>query len=295
MRFDYTVTAAAALCAAAAFFPQRAEASADLAGRAARSVHLRYAPSIPVAEAKEVRANLTVRETAPGTFFACLGFDCGYYGVQDLPDGRKILIFSVWDPGDRFDFNARPDRVSEELRVKELFATPGARVRRFGGEGTGAQMMMDFMWEIGVPVKLRVTAEPDGGDRTAFTAWCKRGGGDSAWERVATFSTLHDGGYPFSSVYSFIEDFRRNGESALRRRSADFTEVAFCAGEGKPWVAAESAVFSADGNPSNAIDARPVSGGWSLATGGDTVNDHAKLGQRILRMPESSVPEPLLK
>ncbi|MEI6177990.1 MAG: DUF3472 domain-containing protein [Verrucomicrobiota bacterium] len=44
------------------------------------------------------------------------GWDTGYFGIQELGDGRKIAIFSVWDPakGDH------ADKVPPEQRVEVL-------------------------------------------------------------------------------------------------------------------------------------------------------------------------------
>jgi hypothetical protein len=50
------------------------------------------------------------------------------------------------------------------------------------------------------------------------------------------------------------------------------------------WSPLASARFTADSNPSTAIDAGPVddpTGGFFLATGGATKNEHAKLRDRM--------------
>ena len=164
-------------------------ASVVLTGRAARSVHLLYAPLAekPV----EVRGTVTVRESAPGSYFMGIGFATGYCGLQEAPDGSHLFIFSVWDPGNPMDLRAREDLVPEDRRAKNLYNNPVVTVRRFGGEGTGLQALAGFNWEIGRPVELHITAEPDGEDRTAFTCWIRKSdkGEPEDWEKVATFST----------------------------------------------------------------------------------------------------------
>ena len=66
-----------------------------LAGVACRSVHLRYQAGEAVAFYNEV----TVEHSAPGTYFCACGWDRGYFGVQELGNGKKVVIFSVWDSG----------------------------------------------------------------------------------------------------------------------------------------------------------------------------------------------------
>ena len=271
------ITAVAALAALA--FQRPLLAGAELAGIAARSVHLNYERPAP-GDVSAIECAVTVRETAPGTFFEVAGFECGYCGFQELYDGSHVFIFSVWDPGDPFDFKARPDAVPPDRRVKEVYAAAGVRVKRFGGEGTGAQAMAPYDWKKDVPETVRISCSPDGADRTEFTAWIKTPSGE--WRRMASFSTLHLGTKPFSRAFSFIEDFRRNRASAGMRRRADFIGMVFTFAGGERRDCAQ-ARFTADSNPSLAIDAAPVPGGWTLATGGSVTNSNVRLGGTVAR------------
>ena len=69
----------------------------------ARSVHLWH----PAPDAEWAYGEVTVEKSVPGSYFATIGFSCGYCGIQELINGKKVAIFSVWDPGDPFDFKAR--------------------------------------------------------------------------------------------------------------------------------------------------------------------------------------------
>ena len=71
--------------------------------RAARSVHLGY----PAPEAAVFYNELTVEQSVPGSYFMACGFSHGYFGIQELGDGKKVVIFSVWDPTKGDDPNAR--------------------------------------------------------------------------------------------------------------------------------------------------------------------------------------------
>jgi hypothetical protein len=103
-----------------------AGADERLKGIACRSVHLRYAAPAGVAFYNEV----TVAQSAPGTYFAVCGWDKGYYGMQQLGNGKKLLIFSVWDSGQN-----DPKAVAQERRVRLLHKDKAVRVGRIGGRG----------------------------------------------------------------------------------------------------------------------------------------------------------------
>ena len=184
--------------------------------RGARSVHAwHHAP-----DAEWVYGEAKVEESVPGSYFAVIGFNCGYFGIQELLDGSKVAIFSIWDPGDPFDFGAKADSVEEHLRTKNLYAGEGVMIKRFGGEGTGGQSMMPFDWKIGDVCRFAIHAQRDGDHRVAYTGYLWR---DGDWFKMATFSTLQSKGDPaIKGVYSFVEDFRRTPESRAKVRRADF-------------------------------------------------------------------------
>src|SRR4051794_35965654 len=95
-----------------------------LAGVACRSVHLHY----PAAEGVAFYNEVTVEHSAPGTYFCVCGWNKGYFGIQELGNGKKVVIFSVWDSGQN-----DPKAVDDEKRVKVLHKDDKVRVGRFGG------------------------------------------------------------------------------------------------------------------------------------------------------------------
>lgn len=242
-----------------------------LEGIACRSVHLQYTAPESIAFYNEV----TVGKSSEGTYFCVCGFNRGYYGIQELRGGRKLLIFSVWDPG-RQD---NPDAVREERRVKVLQRASDVRVRRFGNEGTGGQSFFDYDWKVGETYRFLVTAERHG-ERTDFTAYFyipeKK-----EWKRLVTFSTLA-GGRLLRGHYSFVEDFRRNRVSATKARRARFGN-GWVRTPGGRWVELARARFTADRNPVTNIDAGVAERRFFLATGGETRNTHTKLWQHAER------------
>ena len=143
-----------------------------------------------------------------GSYFAVCGFSKGYFGIQELGSGKKVAIFSVWEPGKQNNPNATP----EQRRVKAIASGDGVRVKRFGGEGTGGQSFYDYDWKVGESVRFAVFAKSDGQDRTQYAGYIYVPE-EHRWQHMATFSTLANG-HLLRGYYSFVEDFRRDGESA---------------------------------------------------------------------------------
>jgi hypothetical protein len=252
-------------------------ADESLKGIASRSVHLRYSGPDGAAFYNE----LIVDGAADGSYFVACGFDKGYFGIQQLTDGKKGILFSVWDPGSQND----PKSVAADRQVKVLASGDGVRVKRFGGEGTGAQGFLDFDWKRSQTYRFLVTATLDG-DHTAYSAYFRPADAQE-WKLVATFSTLN--GKPLRGYYSFVEDFRRNRVSATQVRRARFGDGWVKQADGQ-WFALTRAEFTADSNPVMNIDAGTDGSMFFLATGGATENAHAKLNAVIDRRP-SEVPE----
>jgi hypothetical protein len=255
----------------AAVLPAPARGDEKLAGIACRSVHLQY----PAPEGDVFYNEVIVDKSAEGTYFCVGGFRHGYYGIQELAPGRrnrdakKVLIFSVWDPGNQND----PNRVDDEERVKLLYKDEAIRVGRFGNEGTGGQSFLDLDWQPGQIYRFLVTSAIDG-ERTAFTAWL-RAGDAKQWRKLVTFSTI-TGGIPLSGYYSFVEDFRRNRVSTEHAREARFGNGWVRDLTGK-WHPLTKARFTADSNPATNINAGQRDGWFFLATGGETENDATPL------------------
>ncbi len=247
----------------------------DLAKRQARSVHLYYGtPSDFVA----AQASVTVTESRKDTYFSILGWRHGYCGIQDWGD-QRVFIFSVWDPTDPHDYEARPEDVAESRRARILYHHPRVTASRFGGEGSGAKTLTGLAWKEGEPITAKIETAPDGKDRIAFTCFVKAGE-ECEWTKIATISTIRDpkDRNGLEHIASFVEDFRRDYQSAKESRRAEFSDVKVQLRESGEWVKVDKAMFSADSNPATNIDAGPVAPGrWFLKTGGDTPHNHEKL------------------
>lgn len=228
--------------------------------RAARSVHLSY----PAPEGRLFYNEVTVEESVPGSYFMVCGFARGYFGIQELGDGKKRVLFSVWDPTTGND----PTAVKTTERVEVLSQGEGVEVKRFGGEGTGGQSFWTYDWKVGNTYKFLVNSKVEG-DRTRFTGYFYVPEQDR-WQQMASFRT-RTGGAPLKGLYSFVEDFRRDGKSAEQIRRARFGNgwLQSTAGD---WVALRHARFTADGNTQLHINGAVSGDSFSLQNGGTTIN-----------------------
>lgn len=251
-------------------------ADEKLAGIACRSVHLAY----PAPRGAAFYNEVSVEDSADGTYFMVCGWSKGYFGMQELASGKKVVLFSVWDPAS----GDNPANVPADKRVKLLHKHDRVRVGRFGNEGTGGQSFLDFDWQLKDTYRFLVTAKADGPDRTAYSGYFYDPA-EKSWLHLVTFSTLTEKDDLLRGCYSFVEDFRRNKVSTTKVRKATFGNgwVQTAAGD---WVSLSQARFTADANPVLNIDAGPRGSKFFLATGGETANITTKLRDTITRAAE---------
>jgi hypothetical protein len=256
---------------------RQAAPSADVAApapdpNAARSVNLWWDAPPATSFVNEV----TVDQSAPGSFFMACGFGGGYFGLQEMPDKRRVATFSVWDES--------AGSGTAPTKVEELAIGDGAKVERFGAEDAGAKVTWPFGWRDGRTYKLLVRAVPDN-DRVIYSAYIA-GPGLNGWKMMASLRARSDAKY-LQGLYSFVEDFRRDGKSVQQARRARFGNGLVKTPVGE-WVAITKGRFGADANTQTNIDAKIDSQGagmqrqqfFSLATGGLT-RQTTELGQKL--------------
>lgn len=242
-----------------------ARADKRLKGIACRSVHLGY----PAPEGNAFYIEMSVDQSSPGTYFMACGFRMGYFGIQELANRKKVVLFSIWEPGKQNN----PNATAKERRVKLLARGKGVRVKRFGGEGTGGQSFYDYDWKTGDTYRFLVRAEKLG-KRTAYAGYIYLPD-QKRWQHLATFSTLA-GGKLLYGYYSFVEDFRRNRISATKVRKAHYGN-GWVRTTARKWHRLSRARFTADSNPVTNINAALDGERFILATGGAVKNTGAKL------------------
>jgi len=228
--------------------------------RAARSVHWGW--SAP--DSTLFYNEMVVEESTPGSYFMACGWNTGYFGIQKLGNGKKVAIFSVWDPTRGDD----PNAVTPEQRVELLHEGEGVRIKRFGGEGTGGQCMMDFEWALGQTNKFMVRATQTDG-KTAYEGhlWMPP---ENAWKHLVTFRT-RTGDKKFNGFYSFVEDFRRDYKSVHDTRTARFGNGWVKSADGH-WISLRRGRFTASGaswESKENIDGFLKDGWFTLRTGGE--------------------------
>jgi hypothetical protein len=235
-------------------------AESERAPQAARSVHLWY----PAPDATLFYNEMVVEKSTGGSYFMACGWDKGYFGIQELADHRKVILFSVWDAGD-----AEKSKIGSEERVECVYQAPDVRVRRFGGEGTGGQCMGDFKWMLGEMNRFLVKAVVEG-NKTIYSGyvWAAE---KKEWKRLVTFRVRADGA-PLRGLYSFVEDFRRDTESAKEVRKARYGNGWVKSIDGD-WLPLNQAKFTASNSSFEAKDTinAGFDGAWFyLVTGGET-------------------------
>lgn len=233
--------------------------------RAARSVHLRYTAPDSLLFYNE----MTVDQTTTGSYFMACGWNTGYFGIQDLGNNRKIVLFSVWDPTKGDDAAA----VKLEDRVECLYSAPDVRIKRFGGEGTGGQCMADFDWSTSETIRFAVTAAPSADTTTTAYAGYVYLNNARKWKHLVTFR-VRTGGQPLRGLYSFIEDFRRDTRSAQEVRSARFGNgwVKTARSDWRPLDQVRFTASVSDTEARDTFNAEVEGGCFRLITGGNTKN-----------------------
>ena len=238
-----------------------------------------------------------VQKHSPGSFFMCCGFSGGYFGIQDNDNenpGERRVLFSVWDQSD-----AENDaHATKADRVQTLYENAHVVVRRFGGEGTGAQCIdhSGANWVAGRKMRFCVMHRREEGETHAcFGAWIWPEG-DAGWTHLASFRVLRPRDDVFGGFYSFVEDFRRDGRSVFDERRASFGP-AWCWSKKDGWVPASCVEFTASANDlknDDIVEGGPVDAGAGeepgtayLSNGGATGRPGAgdeKLGVMIPRL-----------
>ena len=264
---NYTATFLVALCCC---HPHAMSADAP---NAARSVHLGF----PAPDAVAFYNEVTVEESVPGSYFMVCGFNHGYFGIQELSGPEdKVVLFSVWEPGNQND----PNSVPADHRVEVLDQAQDVRIGRFGNEGTGAQCFLKLNWKIGQTYRFLVTAKAEK-TKTAYAAFI---GLDElhSWKHLATFRTV-TGGDQLRGLYSFLEDFRRDGKTPRQTRRATFGNGWVQTAKGD-WLALTKARFTGDATPLDNMDAGVKASRFWLATGGEVTN-HTPLNSTLSWLP----------
>mgnify|MGYP000188630425 CR=1 FL=1 len=236
--------------------------------------HTRMAPSIHMnygsPKAQAYYTEMSIKQSTAGSFFMTLGFDSGYFGLQEQKNGRKVVIFSVWDKFRGDD----PKSVPDEKKVKVLYQNPDmARVGRFGGEGTGGQSFFEYDWQKGVKYRFYLSMKANG-ERNEYTAHFYLPE-KKEWMKLVTFSTIAESAH-LSRLHHFVEDFRRDFQSSKEVREAVYSNTYYREEKGE-WKIPSQVRFTKDSNSQMNIDCLVNAETRHLITGGKTANVNVPL------------------
>lgn len=209
---------------------------------------------------------ITVKESAPSTYFMTNGFNGGYMGIQDR--SPKWVIFSIWDKTSTDDNpNASPDDL-----VKVLAQGKDVTVERFGGEGTGAKSYLKYDWIVGQKYQLMVNVRPSPNetDKAIFTGWF-RIPELNIWRMMASFQVRPLAvSKKLEGIYSFLEDWAGNGQ-----RRQGLWGQAWIKTENGPWVQATHGKGTTTDQNANNRNLFLSSDQWQIGmtTGGPALSD----------------------
>jgi hypothetical protein len=211
-----------------------------------------------------------VQASARGTYFVICGWDTGYFGIQELGNGSKIAIFSVWDQRKGKNSNGK----EEYHPVEKVHAHDTVTVSGFTGEGTGLKSTTPFDWKTGEVVRCAVHATVEN-EKTTYAGWlyCSA---KNEWRHLVTFRVITCG-KTLSGLYSFIEDFRRDTNSVSETRRCEFGNGWLKTDCGKFHFISEGKFTSPQGpdEANSLIDAGKTNSRLFLSTGGITTMSNA--------------------
>lgn len=171
-------------------------------GRRGPSVHLNF--KVP----QEVNVEWFYNEvTVPkgndvlGSYFMADGFGQGYFGMQVNSPSTRHILFSVWSPYK----TDNPREIPDSQKIQLLNKGDGVHAGAFGGEGSGGQSFMNYMWKAGTTYRFLLHGVPDGPDHSVFTAYFYEPE-NGKWHLIASFRRPKTHTY-LTGLYSFLENF----------------------------------------------------------------------------------------
>lgn len=224
----------------------------------------------------------TAAQNPTGTFYMAIGFNGGYFGIQNNSATRRTVLFSVWSPYS----SDNPNQIPVEDRVTLNRKGPNTVSNDFGGEGSGGQSHIQFNWQEGTTYKFLVKGAPDGNGSTDFTAWFYAPE-VGTWSLVASWKRPKTNGY-LQGFHSFLEGF--DPATGHLTRKVEFKNQWVYNGQ---WNAMTTGTFSVDNNFVQNIRSDVKGGnsvsGYSLQMGG-FFNDYTLNGVVYNKLFTSTTP-----
>ncbi len=210
-----------------------------------------------------LECSVQVEDPEDCTYFCVIGFyPGGYSGIQQLPGGQRVAIFSVWNCGHN--------------SVEAIEAGADVEVSEFGGEGTGIKSMKHVDWKTKETVTFRIEAERIDGYHFVTCHFMIK---ETKYLMAKLKRKVSDKGMlTRSGFYSFIEDWNRDrrAEGWKKLRSAKFFNPVFTDLTIGKRFQLDQALFTkvetgADAFAADYARAFPVTKGFHMQTGREPV------------------------
>jgi len=208
-------------------------------GKRGPSVHLTFSSEEKADSIKWFYNEITVPpgNDVVGSYFMAVGFGEGYFGIQVNSEEERRILFSVWSP---FQTD-NPSEIPENQRIKLLKKGNTVTAGKFGGEGSGGQSYMKYMWKAGITYKFLMKGEPVANNSTDYTAYFYNPD-EEKWMLIASFRRPQTSTY-LTRFHSFLENFIPSQGQYMRMGL--YSNQWICDKNGS-WFEANKARFTAD-------------------------------------------------
>jgi hypothetical protein len=164
--------------------------------------HLIWKPRPATEKITCLYGEIQVLATGPTTYYCGCNWwpgspAGGYTGIQDAGNGRRLMIFSVWD-------------TSATLHPSTTAADPRTQYSRFGGEGEGAHTNLDYHWKIGETYRYYVTKVQDATGANTLVNSYFYDANRKKWVHEATIASPNDGHESVATFGGMLNSFLEN-------------------------------------------------------------------------------------
>ncbi|EFJ33109.1 hypothetical protein SELMODRAFT_407288 [Selaginella moellendorffii] len=215
-------------------------------------------------------------EDPVNSYYMTNGFGDGYFGIQVISPTERRVLFSVWSNYNTED----PGQIPDDYKVKLVKKGTDVISGEFGNEGSGAQSYIQYMWNTDTVYRGLLTAEADGSDNTIFSGYFFLP--ESGWKLIARWNKPKTGARLLTGLYSFVENFRSNGNDYFRAHYGN----QWAYGEGG-WVQLTKATFdttAGEGDYQRYDYGAGAEGNWMyMFSGGFRQTNNVKVGDVIER------------
>lgn len=213
------------------------------------SCHLNYGVQRDGNETDWATISVTVpREyDQEGSYYMAMGFNGGYFGIQNNGRGRRNALFSVWNTENSDD----PNAVAQENKVQVIDHGEGVTAKDFGNEGSGKQSFIDAGWQPDHTYRFLLHAARVDSNAVDYSAWMYNSD-TGKWIYLSTLRRPNTKQL-LTGLHSFLENF--SPAQGVKTRKAYYHDGWAHRTNGE-WVPLKRAFLSCDdtGNKGKRLD-----------------------------------------